>query len=368
MTMTGASASDLFGPVQLGAVQARNRIVLAPLTRLRSGNEGIPGDLLVEYYRQRASTGMIITEGTWPVREGRTWIGQPGIETASQQQGWARVADAVHAVGGSIAMQIMHGGRVSHPELTGTGRIVAPSATAGPNLIRIPHKADPPVADALTAEEIRLTIRQFVDAAKRAMDAGMDAVEIHGANGYLVHQFFSPAANHRTDVYGGSPRNRARYAIDLAEATVAAIGADRVGVRVSPAHLIQGMNETDADLTWETYSTFTEAMRPLGLGFLHVLHQDPSSALVRHLRQSAGAPLIANTGFGTPTTRSEAAWVVRGGFADAVSVGRALIANPDLVRRWRDDLPENTPDPSTFSTYYAGGPRGYTDYPALSDS
>lgn len=169
---TAPKARALFEPVDFGAVHANNRIVLAPLTRLRSGEEGVPGDLVVEYYRQRASTGMILTEGTWPVREGRTWIGQPGIETAEQLRGWTRVADAVHAVGGSIAMQIMHGGRVSHPALTGTGRIVAPSRTAGPNPIRIPHKVEPPVAQALTIDEIRLTIRQFVDAAKRARTPG----------------------------------------------------------------------------------------------------------------------------------------------------------------------------------------------------
>ena len=343
----------------------RNRIVMAPLTRLRSGAEGIPGDVVIEYYRQRASTGMIITEGTWPVREGRTWIGQPGIETAEQQHGWARITDAVHAAGGSITMQIMHGGRVSHSVLTGTGRIVSSSATAGPNPIRIPQKVAPPVAHALTIDEIHVTIRQFVDAAKRAMDSGMDAVEIHGANGYLVQQFFSPASNHRTDRYGGSAKNRARYAIEVTEAVADAIGAEHTGVRISPASTIQGMAETNSDLTWETYTNFAESIQPLNLAFLHILHPQPDSALVQQLRKSAGVPLIANTGFASPTTRSEASRIVASGCADAVSVGRALIANPDLVRRWRDDLPENMPDPTTFSTYYVGGPRGYTDYPAL---
>lgn len=356
----------LFESVDFGAVRARNRIIMAPLTRLRADEEGVPGDLLVEYYRQRASTGMILTEGTWPISEGRTWIGQPGIETSAQQDGWARVTEAVHSKGGKIAMQIMHGGRVSHPVLTGTGRIVSPSATAAPNPIRIPNgKTTPPVAHELTIDEIQQVVGQFVDAAHRALEAGMDAVELHGANGYLIHQFFSPASNLRTDSYGGTAAKRARFAIEIVKAVVEAVGADRTGIRLSPAHAVNGVDETDPAATWETYNAFAEEVSGLDLAFLHVLHHDPSGALVQHLRQTVGAPLISNTGFGPLTTRDEAECIITERYADAVAVGRPLIANPDLVERWKYEITENAPDPSTF---YVGGARGYTDYPFLPQS
>lgn len=356
--------SALFTPVSLGALELRNRLVMAPLTRLRAGkDDGVPGDLAVEYYRQRASMGLIVTEGTWPVREGRTWYGQPGIETAEQQAGWARVADAVHAEGGLIAMQIMHGGRVSHPELTGTGRIVSADASAGSNPIRIAEgKVDPPVAEALTTDEVRKVIDGFVAAARRAVDAGMDAVELHGANGYLIHQFLAPASNHREDEYGGSPENRARLAVEVVTAVAAEIGAERTGIRLSPEHNIQGALETDPAETMRTYRALAEGIAPLRIAFVDVLHADPTSELVQMIREVSGAPLIANTGFGIITTRQEAARLVADGLADAVGVGRAAIANPDLARRWREGLGENEPDPATF---YSDGAEGYTDYPAL---
>lgn len=359
-----SEVKELFTPVQLGSVHAENRIVLAPLTRRRSGEDGVPGELVAEYYRQRASTGMIITEGTWPISEGRTWIGQPGIETREQQKAWAHVAEVVHDAGGKIAMQIMHGGRVSHPLITGTGRIVSPSATAGPNPIQIPGgaKADPPVAQALTVAEIKTIITQFVDASYRAMDAGLDAVQLHGANGYLINQFFSPAANLRTDSYGGSPTERARFAIELTEAAANAIGAENLGVRVSPGSSIQGMNEFDEAETLATYLAFAEGIGHLGLGSFDVLHQDPGGHLVQELRRAAGAPLIANTGFEAPTTRTQAAAIIANGWADAVAVGRALIPNPDLVRRWREQLPEEPVTDEVIAGYYTGGAAGYTDY------
>lgn len=357
-------ASALFTPVALGALELPNRLVMAPLTRLRAGkDDGVPGDLAVEHYRQRASLGLIVTEGTWPVREGRTWYGQPGIETAEQQAGWARVADAVHAEGGLIAMQIMHGGRISHPELTGTGRIVSADASASPNPIRIAEgKVDAPVAAALTTDEVREVIDGFVAAARRAIDAGMDAVELHGANGYLIHQFLAPASNHRDDQYGGSPENRARLAIEVVMAVAAEIGAERTGIRLSPEHNIQGAMETDAEETLRTYRALAEGIAPLGIAFVDVLHADPAGELVQMIREVSGVPIIANTGFGIITTRQEAARLIADDLADAVGVGRAAIANPDLARRWREGLGENEPDPTTF---YTDAAEGYTDYPAL---
>lgn len=352
--------SQLFRPVRLGSLDLPNRLVMAPLTRLRADHDGVPTDLMVEHYRQRAGLGLIVTEGTWPVQEGRTWIEQPGIETDAHARGWRRVTDAVHAEGGRIAMQIMHGGRVSHPELTGTGRIVAPSAVASPRLIRVGDgKVLPPAPHALDGDEIQMVIAQFVAAAERAIDAGMDAVEVHGANGYLVHQFFSPGANQRTDEYGGTPEHRARFAVEVTRAVAAAVGAERTGIRLSPDTSESGLEDTLA-----AYGAFADAVAPLGLAFVDVLHEDPTGELVQAIRRRSGAPLVANSGFGSPTTREEATHLVVGGFAEAVGVGRPAIANPDLAVRWRHALPENEADPSTF---YTGGSVGYTDYPTADD-
>ncbi|MFC4071967.1 alkene reductase [Actinoplanes subglobosus] len=355
---------SLFSPLRLGALDLRNRLVMAPLTRLRAGDHGVPGDLLVEHYRQRASMGLIITEGTWPVREGRTWIGQPGIETAEQIAGWRRVADAVHEAGGAIVMQVMHGGRISHPEISGTGRIVAPSAAAAPGETRVADgKVAYPVPHALTTDEIHGIVAAFATAARNAIEAGLDGVEVHSANGYLIHQFLSPAANTRTDEYGGSPANRARFAIEVVTAVAEAIGADRTGVRISPEHNIQGALETDPGDVAATYTVLAEALAPLGLAFVDILHAEPAGELVQKLRHAAAAPVILNSGFGTPTTREAASALVEDGFADAVAVGRAALANPDLVARWATGAEENVPDPSTF---YSPDARGYTDYPDLS--
>ncbi|RRD05151.1 alkene reductase [Arachnia propionica] len=348
-------------PTRLGAVELSNRLVMAPLTRLRCGEQGIPDDVVVEYYRQRASTGMIVTEGTWPVPEGRSWIGQPGIATEEQAAGWARVAEAVHAAGGRIAMQVMHGGRLSHPEITGSGRVVSASATTGPDPARTPDgKVVAPTAHALTEDEIQQVIQGFVDGARRAIEAGMDAVELHGANGYLIHQFLAPSTNLRDDGWGGSPARRARFAIEVTRAVARAIGADRTGIRLSPENSIQGIDETDAEAVRETYATWAAAVAPLGLAFVDVLHHDPASFLVQEIRRISGAPLMVNTGFDAPSTREVLEGFLERESADAVAVGRPLIANPDLLRRWREGLPENEADASTF---YEGGERGYTDYP-----
>ncbi|GAA0461185.1 alkene reductase [Paractinoplanes deccanensis] len=354
----------LFTPLDLGAIRLRNRLVMAPLTRIRAGEEdGVPGDLLVEHYRQRASLGLIVTEGTWPVREGRTWIGQPGIETAEQVAGWRRVTDAVHAAGGAIVMQVMHGGRISHPAVGGTTHAVAPSAIAAPGEIRVPGgKAELPVPHALTRDEIAAVVAKFAAGARNAIAAGMDGVEIHGANGYLIHQFLSPAANTRTDEYGGSPAHRARLAVEVVTAVAEAIGADRTGIRLSPEHNIQGALETDPADVAATYTALAEQIAPLGLAFVDILHADPAGELVQKLRHAAAAPAIVNTGFGVTTTREEAIRLAEQNVGDAVAVGRAVIANPDLATRWQRDAEENTPDPSTF---YVGGARGYTDYPTL---
>lgn len=367
--MRGASRAltppvNLFDQLTLGRTDLDNRVVMAPLTRLRADERGVPGELAVEHYAQRAGMGLVITEGTYPVAEGRTWMGQPGIETPEQVAGWARVADAVHAAGGRIAMQIMHGGRIAHPSITGTGRVVSASALAAPGEVRTADggKAEHPVAHALSEQEIAEVVDGFVAAARNAVEAGVDAVELHGANGYLLHQFLSPASNHRTDAYGGSPENRARIVVEVVTAVAAAIGADRTGIRLSPQHDIQGAVETDDAETAATYAALAEGLAPLGLAFVDVLQADLRGELVQRIRSIAGAPLIGNSGFAAQTTREEAAALVEEGVVDAVAVGRAAIANPDLVARWRADAEENVPDASTF---YGPDARGYTDYPAL---
>jgi N-ethylmaleimide reductase len=354
---------DLFSPVTLGTLQLDNRVVMAPLTRMRSGAAGVPGELVVEHYAQRAGVGLIITEGTYPNHESQGFVGQPGIVTDEQVEGWRRVAEAVHARGGRIVLQVMHAGRVTHPDVNGGRQVVGPSAIAidgGGHTEK--GKQAYPVPHALTTEEARATIQDFVTAARRAVEAGLDGVEVHGANGYLLHEFLSPASNRREDVYGGSPQARAQFPIEVVTAVAGAIGAGKVGLRISPEHNIQDALETDRDDVLATYGTLVDAVAPLGLAYLSVLHREPAGDLVQELRRRFGGPLIANSGFGTVTTRAEAVQLIEDAHAEAVAVGRAVIANPDLVERWSGEHPENEPDPATF---YASGAAGYTDYPTL---
>lgn len=363
-----AVQEKLFSPVTLGALELRSRIVMAPLTRLRADEHGVPTEIMVEHYAQRAALGLIVTEGTWPVVEGRSWIGQPGIETEAHIAGWRKVTDAVHAAGGSLVMQIMHGGRMSHPSLTGPGRVVAPSALARSGQVRTPEgKADLPVPHALELQEISEVIDQFVRGARNAMEAGFDGVQIHGANGYLLHQFTDPASNIREDHYGGSPHDRGRLTWEVTGAVAAAIGADRTSVRLSPPQAFAPATPAAAGGTDEadpltTYAAIARQLAPLGLAFVDVLNAEPAGELVQTIRRAAGAPLVANPGFGDPTSRAQALGLVEEDVAEAVGVGRAAIANPDLARRWEEGLEENEPVPATF---YVGGARGYTDYPAL---
>ncbi|GAA4812847.1 alkene reductase [Streptomyces ziwulingensis] len=358
-----SSGSSLFEPVSLGDLELANRVVMAPLTRSRSGSSGVPGDLVVEHYRQRASVGLIIAEGTYPSHASRAFVGQPGIVTEEQVAGWRRVAEAVHARGGRIVMQIMNGGRATHPDINGGRRVVAPSAIAIDAETHTEKGKQPyPVPHALTVEEAREALDEFVGAARRAIEAGVDGVEIHGANGYLLHEFLSPASNRRTDEYGGSPENRARFVVEVVTAVANAVGAGRVGLRLSPEHNIQDAFETDRDDVLATYGTLLDRLRPLGLAYLSVLHKEPAGDLVQELRRRFGGKLIANSGFSSPTTREEATRLIEAAHADAVAVGRAVIANPDLVERWQGEHPENEPRPALF---YTPGAEGYTDYPAL---
>lgn len=356
----------LYSSAEFGALQLSNRVVMAPLTRTRADEDGVPTDVMVEYYRQRAGQGLIITEGTWPAMEGKSYPGQPGIVTPAQIEGWRRIADAVHEAGGTIVMQLMHGGRISHPEISGVDRVVAPSAVAAPGQTHTPSgKADLPVPHALTADELPEVVEQFAQAARNAIAAGLDGVEVHGANGYLVHEFLSPVSNVRDDEYGGSPENRARFAIEVTRAVAAAVGGERTGIRLSPAHGIQGVIEDDADDVRATYTAVANGLAALGLAFVDVLQADPRGELVQSIRASAKAPLIVNSGFSAETTREEAEDLVEEGWADAVAVGRPVIANPDLVERWQNRADLNAPRPELFYGFTA---EGYTDYPSLEES
>lgn len=361
--MTYPDLHPLFTPVDLGELRLGNRVAMAPLTRLRAAADGTPNRLMKEYYAQRASFGLIIAEGTWPVQEGKTWIGQPGIANEEHIAAWREITDAVHERGGKIIMQVMHGGRVSHGEITGTGRVVAPSALATPTPQYLPSgKADAPVPHALTLEEIPEIIEQYVVGARNAMAAGMDGVQVHGANGYLIHQFLAPSSNTRTDSYGGSPENRARFAVEVVTAVAEAIGAEDTGLRLSPARDIQGVEERDPDDVSATYRAVADGVADLGLAHIEMVHPEPEGELVQGIREASGAPLIVNTGFDRFTSRDTALEVVGERTAEAVAVGRLALANPDLVERWREDAPLNEPDKTTF---YGGGARGYTDYPVL---
>ncbi|HSU72200.1 MAG TPA: alkene reductase [Micrococcaceae bacterium] len=351
----------LFSPLTLGELELPNRIVMAPLTRLRSGADGVPGPLVVEHYRQRASLGLIVSEGTYPTQAGRSYPGQPGIVSEEQIAGWKKVTAAVHAEGGRMFAQIMHGGRVSHPDITGGETIVGPSAVAIDGEVRTPSGKQPyPLPRALTTDELPIVIQQIVTASLNAIEAGFDGVELHSANGYLLHEFLAPNSNIRTDSYGGSPENRARFVIETVNAVVAALGANRVGIRISPEHNVQGIAETDGADLRATYEVLVDSIAPLNLAYLSILHHEPSGDLVQDLRTRFGGAFLVNTGFGVMTTRDEALGLVTAGHADAVVVGRPAIANPDLARRWRESLPLNVPDAATF---YADGAQGYTDYP-----
>nr|WP_296770891.1 alkene reductase [Rhodococcus sp. (in: high G+C Gram-positive bacteria)] len=354
---------NLFTPLTLGDLTLANRLVMAPLTRVRSGRDGVPGPLVVEHYKQRASLGLIVSEGTYPSHAGQGFPGQPGLVTPEQIAGWRDVADAVHADGGLIVAQVMHAGRVTHEGTTGGREVVGPSAVAiDGETHTYEGKAPYPVPHALSSDELPAVVADFVRASKNAIEAGMDGVEIHSANGYLLHEFLSPASNIRDDIYGGSPENRARFVAEVTSAVASAVGAGRVGIRISPEHNIQDALETDSDDVRATYGALVERIAPLGLAYLSVLHKDPAGELVQGLRSAFGGPVLVNSGFGEITSRDEALSLLADGIGDAVVVGRPAIANPDLVYRWREDLPLNAPDASTF---YSDGAKGYTDYPAL---
>ena len=356
--------SNVFEPIQVGAWTLPQRFVMAPLTRNRAGEKQVPRDLAVTYYSQRAGAGLIVTEGTQPSAVGQGYLDTPGMHSPEQIEGWRAVADEVHARGGRIVVQLMHVGRIAHPDNKDGLETIAPSAIAAPDqIVTAGGRFDYPVPRALETDEIPGIVADFVHAARSAVEASLDGVEIHSANGYLLHQFLAPSSNQRTDGYGGSPENRARLTLEVAAAVADAIGPERTGIRISPAHNIQGALEEDAADTAATYGHLVDGLAPLGLAYLSVL-ADPASDLVKDLRTRFGGIFMANTGFAHVTDLDEVTAIIDGGLADLVAVGRPFLANPDLATRWRTGAALNEPNPDTF---YGGGAEGYTDYPTLDE-
>ncbi|WP_072801680.1 alkene reductase [Rhodococcoides yunnanense] len=357
--MPGLSTdSALLQPIEIGTLAAKNRLFMAPLTRARSNDDGTPTDLVVEYYRQRAGAGLIISEATQPSAVGKGYTNSPGLHTDAQQAVWAEIADAVHTNGGKIFVQIMHAGRISHPDNSGH-EAVAPSAIApGIQMFTKEGMKDIPVPRALDTPELPGIAAEFVDAARRAVAAGLDGVELHAANGYILHQFLADGTNKRTDAYGGDGDNRARFVIEVVEAVVAAIGADKVGIRISPGSPAGAISEEDS---WGAYGSLLGALDGLGLAYLHAL-VDPGAEVLSRIRNAWSGPLVVNAGFERELTPAELEELVSAGPADAVAIGRRFIANPDLVERWTIGAGLNEPDAATF---YGGDARGYTDYPFL---
>ena len=356
--------SLLFSKITLGSLTLQNRLVMSPMTRNRAtGN--IPNELMAQYYAQRASAGLIISEGTSPSRNGLGYPRIPGAFSAAQVAGWKRVTEAVHAQGAKMFLQLMHCGRIAHPlNLPAGARVLGPSAVAAAGEMYTDAEGMKPNAmpQAMTEADIKATVEEFVQAAKNAVAAGFDGIELHGANGYLLEQFIRPNSNTRTDNYGGSIENRARFALEVVAATIAAIGKDKVGIRLSPFGVFNDMPlypEMEADYTY-----LAQKLNAAGLLYIH---------LVDH--SSMGAPKVPDSMKATFRSVFKGALILSGGYdaaraesdlaagkCDLIAVGKPFLANPDLVARWKAGAAVNAPDMATF---YTPGPKGYTDYPAL---
>ena len=349
-------SDPLFQPLQAGAFTLPNRMVMAPLTRCRASAGRVPNAMMADYYVQRSSFGMILTEATSISPQGVGYPNTPGIWSHEQVAGWKLVTDAVHQAGGQILLQLWHVGRISDPIYLDGELPVAPSAIAPAghvSLIRPPKDFVTPRA--LDIGEIPGIVEDYRRAAENAKTAGFDGVEIHGANGYLIDQFLQDSSNKRTDKYGGPIENRARFLLEVTDAVVHVWGADRVGVHLAPRGDAHDVGDSDPA------SVFHYAARELGrrkLAFLCARESYDKPALGPSLKQSFGGVYIANESFSADTARE----AIRSGSADAVAFGKSAIANPDLVERFRINAPLNPPEPTTF---YADGPNGYTDYPFL---
>ncbi|MGP3790893.1 alkene reductase [Pseudomonas sp. B392_1p] len=348
--------STLFDPIQIGDLQLSNRVIMAPLTRCRAEAGRVPGELMVEYYRQRASAGLILTEATSVMPMGVGYPDTPGIWSAEQIQGWRNVTDAVHAAGGKIVLQLWHVGRISDPVYLDGQLPVAPSALKPAGHVSLVRpKKDYETPRALETAEIPAIVEAYRKGAENAKEAGFDGVEIHGANGYLLDQFLQDGTNQRTDAYGGSLENRARLLLEVTDAAVSVWGAGRVGVHLAPRADSHDMG--DSNLA-ETFGYVARELGKRGIAFIFTREKEGADSLGPQLKQIFGGVYIANEGF----TKDQAnAWLAEGK-ADAVAFGVPFIANPDLVKRLEQNAPLNEP---RFDTFYASGPVGYIDYPTL---
>lgn len=346
----------LFTPVAVGRYTLPNRVVLAPMTRVRAERDGRVRPYTADYYAQRASGGLLVTEATQVLPNGKGGPGTPGIHAPEHVAAWRRVTDAVHARGGRIFVQLWHTGRAAHPSFLADGdEVVGASPVAIEGEVWTPAGRAPYATPrALTVEEIAEYVAAFARAARLAVEAGFDGVEIHGANGYLIDQFLRTSSNRRTDAYGGPVENRARFLLEVTRAVADAVGADRVGVRLSPTNPFQSMS--DADPT-ATFGYAAAQLAPLGLAYLHLMEgSEEARALTPALKRAFGGPVIVAGGY----DREKAEAVLAAGAADLVAFGVPYLANPDLPERLREGAALNAPDPATF---YGGDERGYLDYP-----
>ena len=356
---------SLYNRLQLGSLELPNRILMAPLTRARAGREALPNEMMARYYAQRASAGLIISEATGITREGLGWPGAPGLWNEAQVDGWKGVTEAVHAAGGRIVAQLWHMGRLVHPDLGG-GQPLSSSATTAPDFAHTYEGKKPyTAARAATGDDIKRIIDDYARAARNAVAAGFDGVQIHGANGYLVDQFLRDSANLRDDDYGGSINNRIRFTRQVLQAVGDSIGIERVGIRFSPNILVQGVEDGDPLALYAELGKTLEELRvpwielrepykPTSSGSI------PTAPVSPAMRQHYSGKIVINSDHDWTDARHR----IANGHADAVSIGRLFIANPDLVKRIATDAPLNAGDQTTF---YAGGEQGYTDYPTLGE-
>jgi N-ethylmaleimide reductase len=365
-------AQKLFSDAKLGNLTLQNHIVMAPMTRSRVLSQNAPGDIVATYYAQRATAGLIISEGTSPSPNGLGYARIPGLYSPEQIAGWKHVTDAVHEKGGKIFVQLMHTGRIAHPDNMPAGaEVVAPSAIAakGDMWTDTQGMQPQPTPRALSTDEVKATILEYIQAAKNAVEAGFDGVELHGANGYLIEQFLHPSANQRTDEYGGSDENRARFLLEIARGTIDAIGGDKVGVRLSPYGVAGDLAHHDGIESF--YNYLAEQLHAAGLVYLHLVDHAGMGApavppsVVAGIRDRFNGTLILSGGY--DAARAEAA--LESGLGDLIAFGRPFIANPDLVERLEAGAELAQPD---YTTLYAPGPngfeQGFIDYPALAET
>ncbi|ATL28783.1 alkene reductase [Streptomyces formicae] len=363
---TTPAESPLLSPARLGALRLPNRLVMAPMTRNRASADGVPLPVMATYYAQRATAGLIVAEAATPNAVGQTYANITAIHTDAHVAGWRRVTDAVRDAGGRMFLQLQHGGRVGHPDNSGLTP-VAPSPVPLPDTVHTPSGHQPAVVPReMTLDEIRSTVADFAAAARRAIDAGFEGVEVHAANGYLLQQFLAKNTNHRTDAYGGPVAHRIRYVVEVVRAVAEEIGAERVGVRIAPGITVNGIEEGDTE---DIYPALVDALAGIGqLAYLHVVFADPDTVLFKEIRANWPGTLIANPvlGWGGPLPadggRGAGERLLAAG-ADLISLGRSFLANPDLVERMRVGAPLNPLNDKGLM--YVGGAEGYTDYPTL---